>query len=366
MPLILLVLSLLSLLLSPAALAAPTYSATFLPANFQALAIDAEGRIAGRGTDSDGNALAFIWSAGSIAFLPAPGPASGGSTLVANALENGVAAGAWQSGGAMRGFVYANGTAQDVGTLYGGDTVAWGVNAAGQAVGESLDAAGDSRAFLYSGGAITDIGTLGGAYAQARDINNAGFVVGGANPGPAFPDDGSHAFLYRDGVMTDLGTLGGGFSFANAINDAGQVAGYSLLAGDMVFHPFLYSDGALLDLGSLGGDYAEARALNEAGLVVGLASLPGFGFSHAFLYADGSLQDLNALVDGLDGFTLTEAVGINEQGLIAANGCNEFGFCAPVLLTPVPEPAAPAMWLAGLLAGLPLLSRRLRRATHPK
>jgi probable HAF family extracellular repeat protein len=367
MPLILLVL--LSLLLSPAALAAPTYSATFLPANFQAFAIDDAGRIAGGGTDQNGNTLAFIWSAGNIAFLPAPDP--GGSTLVANAIENGVAAGILQSGGAMRGFIYANGTAQDTGTLYGGDTVAWGVNAAGQAVGESLDPAGNSRAFLYSGGAITDIGTLGGTYAQARDINNAGFVVGGANPGPAFPDDGSHAFLYRDGVMTDLGTLGGGFSFANAINDAGQVAGYSLTAGNMAIHPFLYSGGALLDLGSLGGDYAEARALNEAGLVVGLASLPGFGFSHAFLYADGRLQDLNALVDGLevDGlvdFTLTEAVGINEQGQIVANGCDKLGFCAPVLLTPVPEPAAPAMWLAGLLVGLPLLSRRLRRATHRK
>jgi probable HAF family extracellular repeat protein len=156
MRLILLVLlSLLSLLLPPAALAAPSYSATFLPSNFQAFAIDAEGRIAGHGTDPNGNALAFVWSAGSIAFLPAPGPAPGGSSLVANALENGVAAGAWQSGGATRGFVYAGGAAQDVGTLYGGDTVVWGVNAAGQAVGESLDPAGNSRAFLYSGGAIT-------------------------------------------------------------------------------------------------------------------------------------------------------------------------------------------------------------------
>jgi probable HAF family extracellular repeat protein len=361
----LLLLALLLFLLPSAAPAQTAFSATFLPANFQAFAIDDAGRIAGRGMTPEGDARAFIWSAGSVAFLPAPAP--GGQALVANAIGGGtggpVAAGAWLLGGASRGFVAIGGASQDVGTLYGGDTVAWGVNAAGQAVGESLDAAGNSRAFLYSGGGITDIGTLGGATAQARDINNAGVVVGGAQPGPAFPDDGAHAFLYRNGAMTDLGTLGGGFSWANAVNEAGQVAGYSLTPGDAAFHPFLYSGGAMIDLGSLGGDYAEARALNEAGLVVGLASLPGLGFSHAFLYADGQLLDLNALVAGLGDFTLTEAVGINARGQIVANGCNDFGFCAPVLLSPVPEPSCWSM----LLAGLPLLGRRcwqpLLRAT---
>jgi probable HAF family extracellular repeat protein len=356
MPLILL--ALLLLLFAPSAPAQTTYAATFLPSNFQAFAIDDAGRIAGRGMTPEGDVRAFVWSAGSVAFLPAPAP--GGPSLVANAIDGGVAAGAWQLGGAMRGFVVAGGTAQDTGTLYGGDTVAWGVNAAGQAVGESLDSAGNSRAFLYDAGTIADIGTLGGATAQARDINNGGAIVGGSQPGPAFPDDGAHAFLYRDGVMADLGTLGGGFSWANAINEAGQVAGYSLVAGDTAFHPFLYSGGAMLDLGSLGGDYAEARALNEAGLVVGLASLPGLGFSHAFLYADGQLQDLNALAAGLGDVVLTEAVGINAQGQIVANGCNDFGFCAPVLLTPVPEPGQALL----LLIGLPLLARRLLRATN--
>jgi probable HAF family extracellular repeat protein len=353
----LLLLALLLFLLPSAAPAQTAFSATFLPANFQAFAIDDAGRVAGRGTDPNGNALAFVWSAGNLSFLPAPAP--DGQSLVANAIDGGGAAGAWLSGGSMRGFVSIGGASQDIGTLYGGDTVAWGVNAAGQAVGESLDANGNSRAFLYSGGGIVDIGTLGGATAQARDINNAGTIVGGSQPGPAFPNDGAHAFLHSGGVMTDLGTLGGGFSWANAVNEAGQVAGYSLIAGDTAFHPFLYSGGVMLDLGSLGGDYAEARALNEAGLVVGLASLPGFGFSHAFLYADGSLLDLNLLAEGLDDFTLTEAVGINAQGQIIANGCNDFGFCAPVLLTPVPEPAQ----LVLMLAGLPLLGRRLLRAT---
>jgi probable HAF family extracellular repeat protein len=341
-----------ALLLPAVALAEPLYSATFLPANFQALGIDDAGRITGSGSTDEGG-RAFVWSAGELSFLPTlGGPSAYGTAITGNYVT-----GSSISGDVTRAFVYSGGTIQRIGTLYGGDSYGYAVNAAGQVVGESTDAFGNSRAFLYSGGVLTDIGTLGGPDARARGINDLGMIVGGSSPGPAFPDDGAHAFLYRDGLMQDLGTLGGGFSWANAINNAGQVAGYSLIAGDAAFHPFLYSGGTMIDLGAFGGDYAEARALNEAGLVVGLASLPGFGFSHAFLYADGQLLDLNTLVEGgLGDFTLTEAVGINELGQIAANGCNEFGFCAPVLLSPVPEPAQ----LLLLLAGLPLLGRRLR------
>jgi probable HAF family extracellular repeat protein len=340
-------------LAAPAALADPLYSATFLPENFTAYGIGNDGSVVGSGTNADFQGRAFLWKDGTTTFLPT----LGGPSAYATAINGGTVIGASMSGDFTRGFIYrGDDDIRSVGTLYGGDSIAYGINAGGQVVGESTDASGNSRAFLYSGGTLTDIGTLGGTDARARGINDAGMIVGGSQPGPGFPDDGAHAFLYHGGTMQDLGTLGGGFSWAEAINDAGQVAGYSLTSGDVAWHPFLYSGGVMHDLGSFGGQYSEAHAINAAGVVVGYSSFADFGFSHAFVYAGGSLIDLNTVTDGLGIQVLMDAVGINDAGQIVANSCNDFGFCAPVLLTPVPEPAAALL----LLAGIPVLLWRRR------
>jgi probable HAF family extracellular repeat protein len=64
----------------------------------------------------------------------------------------------------------------DLGTL-GGDTFAWGINASGQISGYSYDtSAGQVRAFRYSGGTMNNLGTLGGSTSSAYGINNAGQV----------------------------------------------------------------------------------------------------------------------------------------------------------------------------------------------
>ncbi|SDE24860.1 PEP-CTERM protein-sorting domain-containing protein [Massilia sp. PDC64] len=334
-------------LAAPAVLADPLYTATFLPDNFTAYGIGNDGSVVGSGLDPDSQLRAFVWRDGTTTFLPT----LGGPSAWASATNGGFVVGASMSGDATRGFIYRNGEIRSVGTLYGGDSIAYGVNAAGQVVGDSTDASGNTRAFLYSGGTLTDIGTLGGTVAAARGINDAGMIVGDSDPGPGFPDDGLHAFLYHNGTMQDLGTLGGGFSLAEAVNNAGQVAGYSLIGAEAVWHPFLYSGGVMHDLGSFGGDFGEAHAINAAGMVVGYSSFADDGFSHAFVYADGSLIDLNAVTGGLGIQVLMDAVGINDAGQIVANSCNDFGYCAPVLLTPVPEPAAALL----LLAGIPVL-----------
>jgi probable HAF family extracellular repeat protein len=340
-------------LAAPAVLADPLYSATFLPADFTAYGIGNDGSVVGSGITADFQGRAFVWRDGTTTFLPT----LGGPSAYATATAGGAVVGASVSGDFTRGFIYRDGDIQRIGTLYGGDSYAYGINTSGQVVGASTDAAGNSRAFLYSGGTLTDLGTLGGTTAQANGINDAGMIVGGSQPGPAFPNDGAHAFLYHDGIMEDLGTLGGGFSWANAINGAGQVAGSSLTAGDVATHPFLYSDGVMHDLGSFGGAYGDAHAINAAGVVVGYSSFVDYGFSHAFVYADGSLTDLNDVTDGLGIQILMDAVGINDAGQIITNSCNEFGYCAPVLLTPVPEPSVAML----LLAGVPVLLWRRQK-----
>jgi len=222
---------------------------------------------------------------------------------------------------------------------------AYGIGNDGRVVGSGTNADGQGRAFVWQDGTTTFLPTLGGPTAYAT-ATNGGAVIGASQSG-----DVTRGFIYRNGTIQGIGTLGGGFSWAEAINDTGQIAGYSLTSGDAAWHPFLYSGGVMRDLGSFGGEYSEAHAINAAGVVVGYSSFVEYGFSHAFVYADGSLIDLNTVTDGLGIQVLTDAVGINDAGQIVTNSCNDFGYCAPVLLTPVPEPSAALL----LLAGIPVL-----------
>ena len=96
---------------------------------------------------------------------------------------------------------------QDLGDLGGGDTSANAINASGQVVGYSTNAAGKTRAFLKSPGrSMVDLGTLGGDWSTAYGINDAGQVVGWA-----LNELGQiRAFLKNpEEPMQDLGDLGG-------------------------------------------------------------------------------------------------------------------------------------------------------------
>lgn len=257
------------------------------------------------------------------------------------------------------------------------------------------------RAYLYRDGAVSSLGTLGGHNSGANAINNAGQVVGYST----LPDGPEHAFFYQDGIMRDIGTLGAS-SRAADINERGQVVGdYADSAGRT--HAFLYDNGSMRDIGNLGGDYAVATDIGNGGHVLGIATgadgvdhnfiyyngimtaLPGgaqpiraFGINlmgdavgsrtgvadrGAFLWSDGLLHNIAELIDPATGYTVFDAIAINDLGQIAATGCLR-GSCSAVLLSPIPEPSGLVLLLAGLGLTAALHRRRPRHAVrrrHP-
>jgi probable HAF family extracellular repeat protein len=204
---------------------------------------------------------------------------------------------------------------------------------------------GDYQTFLYDGANFVLLGTLGGGASQGFDVNASGQVTGGSyTTGGQF-----HAFLWDGVTMVDLGTMGGTYSFGRAINDAGQIAGY-LIDSSNNFRGFLYTPGVgMADVGSLGGPFTFARGINSAGWVTGNSTNASFQ-NRAFVYDGATMRDLNLLsfVTPLP-TVLTVSHGINDVGQIIANGEDGRAF----LLTPVsggevPEPGTWALIVIGL------------------
>ncbi len=208
----------------------------------------------------------------------------------------------------------------------GGKSVAFSLNTAGQAVGwwDPPDPDLDYRAVLWSGGSAIELGTLGGDNSIARGINAAGQIVGQAEVKAGV----WHAFSRVAGVMGDLGTLDPSDNEADSVaydaNAAGQVVGWS----DTGFgwaEPFLYTDGEMRSLGGLGGGDGAARDIDTAGRVVGY-SRDKSGVYHAFLYRDGRMIALERLLPKDSGWTaLTAANGINDAGQIVGYGIDAEG-----------------------------------------
>jgi probable HAF family extracellular repeat protein len=174
---------------------------------------------------------------------------------------------------------------------------------------------------------VTDLGTLFGGSSVANDINAAGQVVGASD---------SHAFLWQSGAMTDLGSLfPGGGSVAVGINASGWIVGSA--ESETVEHAFRWApsssngtSGIMTDLDPL-GTWSEALDINNVGKIVGDLVTTG-GDTHAFVYENGSMTDLNLPEYTAAGWYLKTARGINDNGQIVGQGVLNGQFL-PFLLT---------------------------------
>lgn len=338
--------SLLALLSCPlVALAEPIYTMSFLPAGFDATAMNSAGRIVGNTSTG-----VSIWDGAALIDLglgaDSYGYAINGRGDVAGALN----------GSYGQPFLYASGTLRHAGPALDEfqSGRANGLNDLGHVAGEYATFGGDQHAWMDANGAVHMLGTLRDwtTWSVATAINNRGQVVGNSTYEGADSPWTGHAFLYQDGSMHDLGSLGGWNSAANDINDLGQVVGWSDdETGDMV--PFIYAGAAMRSLGPLEGyDYVpgEARAINNLGMVVGWSQY-WEDQRTAFLYLDGKMRDLNRFVEGADGWQLVEAYDINDARQILGRACRG-DECLSVrldLVAAVPEPRGYALLAAGLI-----------------
>jgi probable HAF family extracellular repeat protein len=327
-------------LASHAAFAAPLYHLTPLDDFVSGMnKINASGQMAGTVETLIGPRHAYLYSGGKNTDLGIF-PSGGGLVMSLNDLGQVVAQSQVGTSVNNQVVLFANGAVTNLGTPsdmgFPRD-----INNSGQIAGYSLDAQSNFHAILYSNGKFTDIGGLGGNTTAAA-INGSGQIVGYSN----LPGNGpAHAFRYSNGAMQDLGTLGGTSSSASDINASGQVVGSSSLQGNATTHAFVYTDGRMIDLGSLGRPFSGASGINDSGWIVGVAGTSnGARLTPAFVYDGTTMFDLNNLLDASgDRWTVLNATDINDAGWIAATG--QFnGGVFHVLLTPVPEPPATAMF----------------------
>jgi probable HAF family extracellular repeat protein len=196
---------------------------------------------------------------------------------------------------------------EDLGTLGGGTSLAYGINAAGQVVGLSALASGREQAFLWGPGGMEALSVPGSRFGVARCVNAGGQVAGFAET----PGGRQHAFLCSGNSFLDLGTLGGSDSYAYGINAPGQVVGVATATNGQA-HAFRWTSGTMQDLGTLGGAQSCAYGINVTGQVAGFSQTANQR-EHAFLWINGAMQDLGT-IGKVDGHSY--AYGINDAGQV--------------------------------------------------
>jgi probable HAF family extracellular repeat protein len=155
--------------------------------------------------------------------------------------------------GFTSGFLYSGGSLIPLGTLGGNSSYPTAINDAGQIVGYSDTQQGAVHAFSYSGGGMTDLGCLNsflGGYSAAFGINGAGQIVGESYAKSPKALKIVHGFIYMDGRMSDLDSMVNDPAWtirsARGINDLGQIVVDGILkANPQIEHALLLTPASL-------------------------------------------------------------------------------------------------------------------------
>jgi probable HAF family extracellular repeat protein len=252
--------------------------------------------------------------------------------------------------------------------LGGPNSVAYGVNIWGQAVGQADTQTSDPNGedfcgstalglthsgntcvpFQWQNGTMVELPRLRnnagreGSNGIATQNNNFGMVAGtsengevdstcpGASVSPQTiqfkPVIWTKPFPLSQAQLQELPTVNGDpDGIAYAINDLGQAVGASGPCGPFntlfqnsltSIHAVLWQNNKAIDLGNLGGDGRFfgifAEGLNDHGQVVGVSDTAGDQSFHAFLWQQGHITDLGTL----PGDAFSDAVTISNNGMV--------------------------------------------------
>jgi probable HAF family extracellular repeat protein len=143
-------------------------------------------------------------------------------------------------------------------------TEAYGINTAGQIVGNFVDTTGE-HGFLYTGGSFTPIDVPGSTSTYAYGINNTGQIVG------VFYDaTGTHGFLYTGGQFTTIDVPDSTDTVASGINTAGQIVGFFRLDREATVHGFVDTGGSFTPIDVPGSVSTDVWGINAASQIVGV------------------------------------------------------------------------------------------------
>ena len=291
-------------------------------------------------SDTPTAAIATIFSGGKATNIDT----SGSGVSLANAINRAGEIAGWNSESNTnfdpQAFLYSDGSMKNINSpsLFPSGTEAYGINNSGEVVGTGYLSPSNFHAFLYTGGKMTDIGPPGSLQASANAVNSSGQIVGSYY----LTSGEGGAFLYSSGKMTTLPVPAGSTAVsALAINDNGEIAGALCPVSGDAAHAASYANGAWTDLGAIAGAASNVgMGINLSGRVVGTAIFPQTQYhppkpgKHVpFLSSTDGLINLNTLIPTGTGFTLTDAVAINDSGQILCDATNSNGNEHAVLLT---------------------------------
>lgn len=197
----------------------------------------------------------------------------------------------------------AAGGMQDIGSLGGVSTNAYGISADGKTIvgGSLANGMSLQRAFRWTeADGMTNLGTLGGDASSANTANADGSVVVGWSGMSATNPVEAHAFRWTAATgMQDLGTVGGDMTNATAVSaDGNVVAGIANTANNAAQRAFRWTAATgIKDLGTLGGDGTMFAGLSTDGsTIVGAAQTTGNQYWHAFRWTStAGMVDLGTL-----------------------------------------------------------------------